>query len=58
MQFAFLKMRGTGNRIVVVDDEVRVNLPGGQLVVSWRGKTDTVWLTGNAELISEGTIDL
>jgi len=58
MQFAFLKMRGTGNRIVVVDDEVRVNLPGGQLVVSWRGKTDTVWLTANAELISEGTIDL
>jgi len=41
-----------------VDDEVRVNLPGGQLVVSWRGDADTVWLTGNAELISEGTIDL
>ncbi len=41
-----------------VDDEVRVNLPGGQLVVSWRGTGDTVWLTGNAELISEGTIDL
>jgi diaminopimelate epimerase len=41
-----------------VDDEARVNLPGGQLVVSWRGKADTVWLTGNAELISEGTIDL
>ena len=42
----------------LVDDEVRVNLPGGQLVVSWRGNADTVWLTGNAELISEGTIDL
>lgn len=42
----------------LVDDEVRANLPGGQLVVSWRGDTDTVWLTGNAELISEGTIDL
>ncbi len=41
-----------------VDDEVRVNLPGGQLMVSWRGDADTVWLTGNAELISEGTIDL
>ena len=41
-----------------VDHEVRVNLPGGQLVVSWRGRDDTVWLTGNAELISEGTIDL
>ena len=41
-----------------VDDDVRVNLPGGQLVVSWRGDADTVWLTGNAVLISEGTIDL
>ena len=41
-----------------VDHEVGVNLPGGQLVVSWRGNADTVWLTGNAELISEGTIDL
>jgi diaminopimelate epimerase len=39
-------------------EEVRVNLPGGQLMVSWRGDSDTVWLTGNAELISEGTIDL
>ncbi len=42
----------------LVDDEVRVNLPGGQLVVSWRGDADTVWLTGNAEFISEGTIRL
>jgi len=42
----------------MVDDKVRVNLPGGQLVVSWRGNKGTVWLTGNAEFISEGTIDL
>ncbi len=42
----------------LVDDEVRVNLPGGQLVVSWRGVADTVWLTGDAEFISEGTISL
>ena len=41
-----------------VDHEVNVNLPGGQLVVSWRGSADTVWLTGNAELISEGTMNL
>jgi diaminopimelate epimerase len=45
-------------RLGRVDDEVSVNLPGGQLVVSWRGDASTVWLTGNAELISEGTIDL
>ena len=38
--------------------EVTVRLPGGQLMVSWRGAAEPVWLTGNAELISEGTIDL
>lgn len=41
-----------------LDDEVRVDLPGGELVVSWRGGTGPVWLTGGAELISEGSIDL
>jgi diaminopimelate epimerase len=47
-----------GQRLSLLDDEVNVQLPGGQLVVSWRGGTEPVWLTGNAELISEGTIDL
>jgi len=47
-----------GQRSGQLDDEVSVRLPGGQLVVSWRGGTEPVWLTGNAELISEGTIDL
>jgi diaminopimelate epimerase len=47
-----------GQRLGHLDDAVAVNLPGGQLMVSWRGGGETVWLTGNAELISEGTIDL
>jgi len=47
-----------GQRLGLLDDEVQVRLPGGQLVVSWRGEAEPVWLTGNAELISEGTIDL
>lgn len=47
-----------GRRRGVLDADVRVNLPGGQLVVSWPRAADSVWLTGNAELISEGTIDL
>ena len=42
----------------LLDDEVTVKLPGGQLVVSWRGGNEAVWLTGDAELISEGSIDL
>lgn len=47
-----------GQRLGQLDDEVAVHLPGGQLVVSWRGAAGSVWLTGDAELISEGTIDL
>ena len=47
-----------GRRLGRLDEEVVVGLPGGELVVSWRGLSAPVWLTGNAELISEGTIDL
>ena len=48
----------SGHQRGLLDDEVSVRLPGGQLVVSWRGGAEPVWLTGDAELISEGTIDL
>ena len=47
-----------GQRLGHLDDAVTVSLPGGQLMVSWYGGGETVWLTGNAELISEGSIDL
>ena len=47
-----------GRLLGLLDDEVAVRLPGGQLMVSWHGAAEPVWLTGNAELISEGTIDL
>jgi diaminopimelate epimerase len=47
-----------GRRAGRLDDEVEVRLPGGQLVVSWRGAVGPVWLTGAAELIREGSIDL
>ncbi|MDH3272900.1 MAG: diaminopimelate epimerase [Gammaproteobacteria bacterium] len=47
-----------GQRLGHLDNEVTVQMPGGQLVVSWRGEADGVWLTGEAELISEGTVDL
>ena len=48
----------SGHRRGLLDDEVSVRLPGGQLVVSWRGGADTVWLTGDADFLSEGKIDL
>jgi len=47
-----------GRQLGLLDDDVTVQLPGGQVVVSWPGGTDPVWLTGNAELISEGHFDL
>jgi len=47
-----------GQQLGLLDPEVRVRLPGGELVVSWRGGTEPVWLTGDAELISEGNLDL
>lgn len=48
----------TGRNLGLLDEAVDVRLPGGQLVVSWRGGTEPVWLTGNAETISEGIMDL
>jgi diaminopimelate epimerase len=48
----------SGRRRGLLDDEVTVRLPGGQLVVSWRGGDEPVWLTGDAEWVSEGKIDL
>lgn len=47
-----------GRREGLLGDEVTVSLPGGQLVVSWPGGDAPVWLTGGAELIQEGAIDL
>ena len=42
----------------LLESEVHVRLPGGQVVVSWHGGSEPVWLTGNAEYISEGIMDL
>lgn len=47
-----------GQRNGLLDESVTVRLPGGQVVVSWAGNSESVWLTGNAELISEGTLHL
>ena len=48
----------TGQMLGLLDESVNVRLPGGQVVVSWRGGSEPVWLTGNAEYISKGIIDL
>ena len=42
----------------LLDGTVTVRLPGGELVVSWRGPGHPVWLSGDVTPISEGTIDV
>jgi diaminopimelate epimerase len=45
-------------RLGKVGNDVDVHLPGGAVVVSWRASVSPVWLAGDAEFLSEGTIDL
>ena len=42
----------------LLDEQVRVSLPGGTLMVSWRGEGYPVWMTGPATTVFEGNIDL
>ncbi|MEM7430642.1 MAG: diaminopimelate epimerase [Pseudomonadota bacterium] len=46
------------HRLGLVDDAVTVRVPGGQLMVKWRGDADSVTLIGDACLVAEGNIDL
>jgi diaminopimelate epimerase len=48
----------SGQRLGLLDQAVSVQLPGGQVVVSWRGGETPAWLKGDAELINEGMMDL
>ncbi len=41
-----------------LDEDVAVSLPGGQLMVSWPGDSAPVWLSGDAQLTYEGTLDI
>ena len=42
----------------LLEEQVRVTLPGGDLVVSWRGEGHPVYLTGPATRVYEGQIEL
>ena len=41
-----------------LDESVRVSLPGGDLQIQWAGEGQTVWMTGPATTVFEGTISL
>ena len=47
-----------GVRAGVFDNDSTLTLPGGDLMVSWRGNGDSVRLTGPASYVYHGTIDL
>jgi diaminopimelate epimerase len=42
----------------MLDELVKVSLPGGDLVIVWQGVDQPVWMTGPASTVFEGTIDL
>lgn len=42
----------------LLDEQVRVTLPGGQLNIRWQGRGTPVFMTGSAESVFEGTIAL
>ena len=42
----------------LLDEQVRVRLPGGELHIAWRGEGTPVWMTGPAATVYEGTIAL
>lgn len=47
-----------GRRRGSLDAEVRVDLPGGTATVSWAGPGQPLWLTGPAQTVFTGTIDI
>ena len=42
----------------LLDEQVEVRLPGGNLVISWLREGQAVWMTGPATEVFEGSIDL
>ncbi|MET0013731.1 MAG: diaminopimelate epimerase [Sedimenticola sp.] len=42
----------------LLDEQVRVALPGGELVIKWQGGDRPVWMSGPAVSVYEGTIEL
>jgi diaminopimelate epimerase len=47
-----------GRKFGPLAEEVRVDLPGGRLIVQWPGPGEPIWLTGPAETAFEGSVDI
>lgn len=46
-----------GRRHGLLGEEVKVDLPGGRLLVHWSGPARAIWLTGPAETAFEGHVE-
>lgn len=47
-----------GRRLGLLQDDVKVTAPGGEMSVKWGGPGERLWLIGPATKVFEGTIDL
>jgi len=47
-----------GRKWGLLQEQVNVNLPGGQLMIQWAGEGEPVWMTGPAESVFEGRISI
>jgi diaminopimelate epimerase len=47
-----------GRRHGLLDEKVRVDLPGGRLDIQWSGPGEPIWMTGPAERAFEGEVQL
>ncbi|MEY2701211.1 MAG: diaminopimelate epimerase [Pseudomonadota bacterium] len=47
-----------GRELGLLDERVQVSLPGGRLVIEWSGRGQPVFMTGPAETVFEGQINL
>lgn len=48
----------TGIQARLLDADVSVDLPGGRLHIHWAGAGEPVWMTGPAEFVYQGSIEL
>jgi diaminopimelate epimerase len=47
-----------GRRLGLLQEKVQVDAPGGSMTVRWAGPGESLWLTGPAVSVFEGTIDV
>ena len=47
-----------GIRRGLLDESVRVSTHGGELTIRWAGGSEPVWMTGPAETVYEGSVNL